>query len=304
MALFAALALALLCGCQKPPAAPLRVGINPWPAHDLLWVAQQKGYFRELGLEVRLHEFPGLSDSSLSVQKQKLDVVALTSGEIAQSREPLVPVYVLDESLGLDAMIGGPRVRSLGDLRGKRVGIEPDSVGSLILLGALRAANLTMDDVDVVLITQSSGVEMMGSGMIDALVTYPPHSSGVLEIEGTRTVFDSSAMPGDIYDVLAARPAVREKRAEDIALLIQGYERALRLLRERPEEVYAMVARRYHLTVEETKASFETGMRWASPDEQQSLLAHGGMVEHAIGAARVALKALDGDAMLAGPDMR
>lgn len=280
----------LLAGCSTPEPPPLRVGINPWPAYDLLWIADQKGYFRELGLEIRLEQFPGLSDTSQAMQRGKLDVAALTIGELAQGGTRLEPFWVLDESIGLDAIIGGPGVATLADLKGKRVGIEPDSTGTLVLHAALEQAGLTAKDVDVVLVTLTTGREMIETGLIDALVTYPPVLMRVDRLPGSTKVFDTSQMPGQVLDVLVATPQVMASRRKDLELLTQGYERALRLLREHPDEVYGLVARRNRLSLDEAKASFGDGIRFYDASGQRALLASDGLVQQALRHAERAMQ--------------
>jgi NitT/TauT family transport system substrate-binding protein len=280
----------LVAGCSSPEPPPLRVGINPWPAHDLLWIADQKGYFRELGLEVRLEQFPGLADTAQAMNRDKLDVAALTIGELAMLGTQRAPFWVLDESIGLDAIVGGPGVETLADLKGKRIGIEPDSAAALVLHTALEQAGLSPGDVDVVQVAQATGEEMLATGMVDALVTYPPVLMRVERQPGTRKIFDSSQMPGRILDVLVATPGVMARRKRELELLTQGYERALQLLRQHPEEVYALVARRNHLSLEEAQASFGDGIRFFDRSRQGALLADGGVVQQAIHQARVVVR--------------
>jgi NitT/TauT family transport system substrate-binding protein len=288
----AALAMAvLLGGCSPGKAPPLRVGINPWPTYDLVWVAEQKGYFRELGLDVRLEQFPGVSDTFLALDRGRIDVAALTTAEVVHSRVPLVPLFVLNQSIGLDAVVGGPDVATLADLAGKRVGLEPDSVGGVLLHAALSSAGLEAGDVDIVLLSQATGEEMLKSGMIDAIVTYPPLLSRVERLPGTKRLFDTAQAPGLVYDFLAAPQAVVDARRGELDLLVEGYQRALQLLREHPAEVHAMIARRHNLSEQEAAAWFENGIEIYRAAEQERLLAEGGPVASSIAQARVAVAA-------------
>jgi NitT/TauT family transport system substrate-binding protein len=286
------LAAAVICiqsGCSAPKPAALKVGINPWPAQDLIWIAEQKGYFRELGLDVQLSQFPGLSDTHAALSLGKIDVAALTNVEVAQSSLALEPIWILDRSVGLDALIGGPLVQAPADLKGKRVGIEPDSLGEVILNDALRLAGLQASDVQIVPLSQGTAEEMMRTGVIDAIVTYPPMMMKVQRLPGTLLLHSTLAGADPVYDMLAVTPAVREARRREIGLLIQGYERALQLLRERPDEVYSLFMSRHRLTREEAELSFGSGIVFFEAAEQPRLLAADGPVARAIEAARVPL---------------
>lgn len=59
----AAAAGILFLGCSPHRAGTLRVGLNSWPGYEFLYLAQEKGYFREEEVDVRIVEFMSLSDA-------------------------------------------------------------------------------------------------------------------------------------------------------------------------------------------------------------------------------------------------
>jgi len=74
--LLAALVAALLeFGGGPTPAGVLRVGINPTPGAELIFLAEEKGFYRAEGIEVRLVEFTCLSDCRRAYERGLVDVV-------------------------------------------------------------------------------------------------------------------------------------------------------------------------------------------------------------------------------------
>ena len=54
------LGIAAVTGCSPEPKAELRVGINAWPGYEFLYLAQEKGFYRDEGVAVRIIEFNSL----------------------------------------------------------------------------------------------------------------------------------------------------------------------------------------------------------------------------------------------------
>ena len=116
---------------EKPAA--LRVGIKPWPGYEFLYRAQEKGWYREAGLEVRLVEFSSLSGSRRAYERGQINVLASTVIEVLQIREnsarsPQI-VLVVDYSNGGDVTLGRPGLTNATGLRGTRIGLELASLG-------------------------------------------------------------------------------------------------------------------------------------------------------------------------------
>lgn len=87
-------AVQLQGGCAPAPFAALRVGISPWPGFELIYLAQEQGYFREEGLEVRLLEFSSLSDTRRAYERGQVDIMACTVIEVLQAHDQEIDAAV------------------------------------------------------------------------------------------------------------------------------------------------------------------------------------------------------------------
>ena len=152
--LLAAVLSLLLAGCGQPKSPPLRVGINAWPPYEFLFLAQEKGFFRDAGVDVKLVEFGSLSDARQAFENGKLDGWAATLVEVVMvhdgaMRKPRI-LRLLDFSDGADVIIAGKDTQSIRDLRGKRCGVEQASLGVFLLGRALESEGLHLTDVTLV----------------------------------------------------------------------------------------------------------------------------------------------------------
>ncbi len=108
-----AAAAAWVCGVGgwEKRGAVLRVGINPAPGYELNFLAEEKGFFREEGLEVRLVEFTCLADCRRAFERGQVDVLGSTAVQVPVGREPgRYSPKIMDASDGA----GGPAGRVAG----------------------------------------------------------------------------------------------------------------------------------------------------------------------------------------------
>ena len=62
-------------GCRKELPV-IRVGMNLWPGYEFLYLAKEKGYFLEEGINLQLYDFVSLSDSRRAFERGQIDVLA------------------------------------------------------------------------------------------------------------------------------------------------------------------------------------------------------------------------------------
>ena len=292
--LLAVAGLALHLGCAPPKSAALRVGINPWPGYEFLYLAQEKGFYREAGLEVRLVEFNSLSDARRAYERGQINVLASTVIEVLQARDysarsPQI-VQVVDYSNGADVILARSGLTNGAGLRGARVGLELASLGIYVLARGLEKSGLSLGDVKMVSMDQLLMEEAFRNGELDAIVTYPPTSTKVLRDSRANTVFSSAEIPGEVIDVIAIEAEVNQQRPGEVAKLLRAYHRAIAYTQENPAEAYRIMAAREGLTPEEFRTSLTGGIRVLAESDQADYLRAGGKLAAVIDASNRILR--------------
>ena len=111
--------------------AAIKVGVSDWTGWVAWYVAQDQGYFRKYGADVKLVWFANYSDSIAALSTGQLDANSQTwsdtLGPLAKGL-PLKVVLVNDNSAGNDALLVGPRIRTFAELRGHKVALEQYSI--------------------------------------------------------------------------------------------------------------------------------------------------------------------------------
>lgn len=284
----------VLAGCGKPARQALRVGVNAWPGYEFVYLAQEKGFFREAGVDVRLVEFGSLSDSRRAFETDKLDGFATTIVEVLMARDAaprdLRIVRVVDFSDGADVVIAGRDVHSVRDLRGKRVGVELASLGIFVLARALELEGLSLGDVTPVANDQRTMREQLLAGDLEATVAYPPESAMTLKDARFRVVFSSRQVPGEVVDVLAFDGEVLRLRAREVAAFLKAMDRAYEFFRQKPDEACSVMAEREGISPAEFKKQLMDGIKLVSPGEQASYFQSGGKLRPAVEAVARSLR--------------
>lgn len=247
----AALVLAAVSGCSEPDRSPLRVGLLIWPAYELPYLAQHLGYYE--GLDIRLVEFRSPAEVLHAYQSGGLDAIAVTTDYLVElaARDPAHrAVMVVNVSHGADALLARPEVRSLADLRGRRVGVEHSALGRYVLSRALDHGDLSHDDIEIVSVDYPDTPQAYRLNRVAAVVTYEPYRTRLLAL-GAVELFSSRDIPGEIVDVLVARADTIESRSNQLHGLVDGWLRAVEEFNRQPRANADAMLQRNQLTFDQ-----------------------------------------------------
>ncbi len=236
LALLAALpGLACLTGCSLFDTEPLRIAAHGWLGYAPLFLARDLDYLPRN--DIHLMESLSAGDSMELLQGNAVHGAGLTLDETLRLLDEgldLRIVLIFNQSLGADVLLARGDIRTLRDLAGRRIGAETNAVGMIMVDTVLKEAGLSRDALTVVPIGADGHEAAWRAGEIDALVTYEPIVSRVLNSGGARRLFDSRRMPDTIFDVLAVRADSLSRHARHLELLLRGYFQARRRLRDNP----------------------------------------------------------------------
>lgn len=199
-------------------AGPLKIGYSDWPGWVAWEVGVEKGWFKKAGVEVKFEWFDYVASMD-AFAAGKIDAVCMTNGDAlvtGATGAKGVMMLMNDYSNGNDMVIGAKGIKSMADLKGKKVGVEVGFVGHLLLLNALNDAGLTEADVELVNVPTNETPQVLASGQVDAIVAWQPNSGMALkQVPGSTALYTSADKPGLIYDMLVASPQSYASRKDD-----------------------------------------------------------------------------------------
>ena len=176
-------------------AEPIKLNIAYMPNYGSLWAvttAIEKGYFAEQGIEVTLYEFADGPTIIAAMESGTIDMGYIGHGAHKLCIQGRAKIFALSHISNGDAVIGGPNVQSLEDLKGKTVGYAAGTSSEDILKLALAKAGLTMNDIKAMDMSAENLTTAMLSGSLDAVACWSPNSLKVLEeMDGATKLADN-----------------------------------------------------------------------------------------------------------------
>lgn len=262
-----------LAGCNNEPTQTLRIAHVSWPGFEALSLAKNKNLYDNVNIVT--YRPANVPQAILAFENKIVDVVALTlihAIELqSKNLEPITIFAVLDFSHGGDVIIANKTIKSIKDLAGKRIGIEPAAFGAYFLSRAVDSSpGLSLNNIQIVPITIDDHYNMFINNSVDAIATYEPAKSKILNQKG-HVVFDSRQIPKEIVDVLVTHSSYAKKNPEALTELLNGYFKALDLLKKHPDKSILEMARYEGVSPEEYKRSL-TGIYIPDREENKVLL--------------------------------
>jgi len=228
---------ALLFSGLSQAAEPLNIGYSDWPGWVAWQVAIEKGWFKEAGVDVKFQWFD-YSASLDAFSAGKLDAVLMTNGDAlvtgaGGSRSKMI--LITDYSNGNDMIIAKPGIKTLTDLKGKKVSVEVGLVEHLLLRNGMKKAGMKADDIKIVGAKTNEMPQMLSSEDVSAIGAWEPIAGQVRKaIPGAKVIYTSADEPGLIYDVLAVNPASVKDRRDDWQKVVKMWNKVVAYI-ENPE---------------------------------------------------------------------
>ncbi len=214
-------------------SAPLKVAYSDWPGWTAFAIAEQKGWFKQAGVEVELLWFE-YGPSMEAFSAGKVDAVMVTNGDslvTGATGAKNVIILVTDYSNGNDMIVAKPGLSKVADLKGKKIGVEVGFVDHLLLLNALKKAGLSEGDVTIVPTPTNQAPQVLASGQVDAVAAWQPNSGAALKaLPGSSAVYTSADEPGLIYDTVVVTPQSLATRRDDWVKFVKVWDRIVAYL--------------------------------------------------------------------------
>ena len=230
-------------------AEPLKIGYSDWPGYVAWQVAIEKGWFKEAGVDVKF-DWYDYSASLDAFTAGKIDADSTNNGDAlvtSAGGAKNVMIMLTDYSNGNDMIVGKPGVKSLKDLKGKKIGLETGLVEHLLLLDGLQKAGMKESDVTIVNTKTNETPQALASADIAAIGAWQPNSGQAMKlVPGSKPIYTSAQAPGLIYDVLVVSPTSLSSRKDDWAKVIKVWGKVVAYINDpktQPDAIKIMSAR-------------------------------------------------------------
>jgi NitT/TauT family transport system substrate-binding protein len=201
-----------------PTGPALKIAYSDWPGWVAWDIAVEKGWFKEAGVNVEFGWFEYVPSMD-AYAAGKVDAVSMTNGDALVTGSTGAAskcILANDYSNGNDMVVAKPGIKTLADLKGKKIGVEIGFVDHLMLLKAFEQHKLNEKDFTLKNFTTDQTPQALKSGAVDAIAAWQPNSGQALkEVPGSTAIYTSADAPGLIYDQLCVNPkSLAERRAD------------------------------------------------------------------------------------------
>ncbi len=230
----------------------MTMGITTWIGNTPIYIALEKGFFKELGLDLKLQVFETVAKGFPVFLSGQLEGLAPVTSEVvalaAQGGDFRV-VLVEDTSVGADVLLARNSIASLQDLKGKKIGAELGGIGHFFVLQILAKAGLAEKDVTIVNVAPDAAAAAFQKGDLEIVYTYSPFSDQALKAQKDgRVLFSSKQMPTAIADLYVFSTKFIQSNSKAVTAFVEGHFKGLEFLKTNPKEGLAIMAKQLNIT--------------------------------------------------------
>lgn len=216
---------------DRPLSPPVKVtwGISGLAPEAGIFVAKEKGYFDQEGLDVELITFTRFAEELPLLATGKLDLgTGGLNPDIFNAISRDIPVRIVtanavgtrgDRSAALlvrQDLVDSGRYKDLKDLAGMKIAINGlGSSSQLIFERILARGGLTRDDIDLTVVPFSEMATALANAGIDAAFTVEPFINAIVSRNLAKSIITGTeGFPGSINQVVVISPVFAKEQPE------------------------------------------------------------------------------------------
>ncbi|MCR5883382.1 NrtA/SsuA/CpmA family ABC transporter substrate-binding protein [Rhizobacter sp. J219] len=237
---------------------PLRVGFQTGDINTLLMYAAQTGQFAKNGVEVKLTPFPAGPAMLPALAAGEIDFAWMGEFPAVTGYSNGMPIEILMmERLDFTnvRLVVNPAagIKTVADLKGKKVAVSVGSTSHNHLLRALSQAGLKQEDVTIVNLSPANMPPAYVAGQVDAALTWEPNV-GLMEKAGARPIATTSSLGMITGGIWVARKAFTKDNPAAVQGFLKTWRAAQKTYAANPAEVRQYEAKRVGQTAQEFDA--------------------------------------------------
>ena len=221
----------------------LKIGLMPDVDSIPFIIAQEKGFFKEEGINVELENFKSAMDRDSALQSGNLDGCVSDMLAIGFAKAGGFDVKMTSATNGNYCLIAGTNntAQSIREMKGQDIAVSKNTIIEFILDQMLAENNMNEKDINKTVIPQiPTRLEMLQSGKLAAAVLPEPMGSIAVK-KGSRMINSSEQMhmnPG----IMVFTNDSLENKTKAIKAMYRAYNKAVNYINNTPKEEFIDMA--------------------------------------------------------------
>ncbi len=274
-----AMAFSFFTSCSKKnvKATSIAIAIQPSFAFVPVYVAKEMGYledaFAKSQIEVKWNDFESGPPINESLAAGSSDIGLLgdvpTVSAIAAGQENELIALACD---GPDAYVllvaaNNNSVKTMEDLRGKKVATTLGSTGHNMIKKLLEDNKMTFDDIELTNISAGDAGIVLSTGDVEAVAIWEPNATRLIDEGTAKAVFYGSDTSLMGTNALVARAEYSKNNPEIITTFLEQIVKAVKDIEADsvPEEVWSKIGAYLRLSNDQIKKllpKYYYGIKW------------------------------------------
>ena len=227
-------------------AETIKVAHATWVGFGPLYVAKEKGFFKEHGLDVDLIVMEETPLRFSALRGGQVDIVSTSpDAGLLYMKKPDDFKYVgmLDQSYGADGVVANKDLKTMADLKGHTVAVMKGSISEYWLNLLLLPTGVSEGELNTVDMTPGDAGAAFVAEKVDAAVTWEPWLSKAKATDHGHVIVDSTATPGALGDTLVMTTAYAKSHVKELKAFLAAWDEAVQYIRAHPEEGNEIMAK-------------------------------------------------------------
>jgi len=254
------------CSKKQPEGkVPVRIGYLNIVASLPLFVAEEKGFFKDEGIQYEA--------TVIATSNQLVDAIVAGNLDcyIESSAVPVLAVELqshgklkvfsvseITPQAPFDALLvkEDSPIKTLSDLSGKKIGVFPGSTATSLLKKYLKDNGVDVSSITFIPLPPANQLTALIEGSIDALHAYEPTTAIAMSKGGIRQIYGSvyaAMLSPNPQGVAAISAAFVEKHPNTAARIISAFEHAMVYMKEHDAETRQILAKKMGLSEDVAK---------------------------------------------------
>jgi NitT/TauT family transport system substrate-binding protein len=224
----------------------IRLAHATWVGFGPFYVARDKGFFKEHGLDVDLIVMEETPLRFSALRGGQVDIVSTSpDAGLLYMKKPDDFKYVamLDESYGADGVVADKDLNSMADLKGHTVAVMKGSISEYWLNLLLLGTGVKETDLKTVDMTPGDAGAAFVAKKVEAAVTWEPWLTKAKGTDHGHVIVDSTATPGALGDTLVMKTSYAESHVKELKEFMAAWDEAVQYIRANPDEGNEIMAK-------------------------------------------------------------
>jgi NitT/TauT family transport system substrate-binding protein len=245
---------------EKKEQPPTKIGIIVYPPMGLFYVAQEKGFFREEGVNAEITLIEDENQAIPSIMSNQVQMLVSTPDFMTVAADAGVDatqIFFMDIGNGSDGLVVKKEVNDISDLKGKKVYLSIGTPSHFLFRYWSQEAGLRTSDFELINMSADQVGTAFVAGQIDYGMTWEPWLSNANQRPDGKVLMTSRAMPGIVGDTIMARRDYLKDHGREAQAIMRAYFKAVKYWETNQNEASVIIANHFGLKQEEIVAMME-----------------------------------------------